>query len=71
MVLLMPFGARKARGPSSFYLGYLSIKNLNHIAKDANIFHLKANNSYGQSISQLPPFHNTPPTTTTNSIAST
>jgi hypothetical protein len=35
------------RRPSSFYLGHFSSsKNLNHIIKDVNIFHIKSNNSH-------------------------
>jgi hypothetical protein len=36
----------KAKEPSSFCLSYFSLtENLNHIAKDVNIFHLKSGGS--------------------------
>jgi hypothetical protein len=42
----MLFGAKNAKGPSPFNLGYFSSsKNFNYIGKDANILHLKLGNT--------------------------
>ncbi len=56
----------RTSGPSSFYLGYFSLsKNFNHFVKDASSI-LSWAIALGLTTSQLPPFQNTPPITTTN-----
>jgi hypothetical protein len=62
MIVPMSFGAS-----FSFSFCYFSIvKNFNHVAKDASILHFKSCDCDNLTTSQLPPFQDTPPITTTN-----